>query len=296
VALCKSQASLSPDGHNQKQHMNVFRMKTLGFGVALVICSAIHAQATTTVVTPGNMDGWTFYSTDSSGTVGTGTAITGMVTGPATPPLGTGSAQLETGAGAGDGSAQLRNSDWSGTSLSNLTTLSYSTYATAWNGSQLPWLRLYVAFNGDVNYDDRLVFEPVYSSAGAGNGDPNPQADVALNTWQNWNVLTGMVYSDIDGGPGSDAETFAQYLINHPTATIVSDDVQGIGGIRLTAGLASAEDNFNTYVDNFTIGTADGTTTYDFEPTAAPEPTTMTLGIAGALLLSVRKLRRNRAV
>jgi len=54
---------------------------------------------------------------------------------------------------------------------------------------------------------------------------------------------------------------------------------------------------FNGYVDNVTIGTTAGTTTYDFEPAPVPEPTTL---IAGALLLlpfgasTLRMLRRNR--
>ena len=150
-----------------------------------------------------------------------------------------------------------------------------------------------MAFNGDVNYDDRLVFEPTYSSAGAGNGDPSPQPNVALNAWQNWNVLDGMVYSDIDAGAGSHAETFATYLQNHPTATIVSDNGQGIGGIRLTAGLASAGNNFDTYVDDFTIGTIAGTTTYNFELTASSAPdtgaTVMLLGFALAGLSAFRR-------
>ena len=90
--------------------MKSFSLKTLGFGAALAVCWATHTHASITVVTPGNMDGWAFYSTDSSAIVGTGTATTGMVNGPATPPSGTGSAHLMTGAGAGDGSAQLRNS------------------------------------------------------------------------------------------------------------------------------------------------------------------------------------------
>ena len=78
-----------------------------------------------------------------------------------------------------------------GTSLTSLTVPSYSTYATAWSNSQLPWRRLYVAFNGHVN--GRLVFEPNCSRAAAGNDNVNPQSDPVLNTWQTWNVLIGMV-------------------------------------------------------------------------------------------------------
>src|SRR6185369_9029886 len=97
----------------------------------LLLSAVAPAWAVTTVVSPGNMNGWTFYSTDSSGVVNTGSATGDLVNGPATPPLGTGSAHFMTAAGAGNGSEQLRNTSWSGTLLSSITTLSYSTYATA---------------------------------------------------------------------------------------------------------------------------------------------------------------------
>src|ERR1035437_9488630 len=209
--------------------------KTLVLAAASAcLLAAAPVQASITVVTPGNMDGWAFYSTDSSGVVGTGTAITGMVNGPATPPLGIGSAHLETGPGAGDGSAQLRNSNWAGTLLSSLTTLSYSIYVTSWNLQQVPYLQLYLDLNGHGSYDDRLIFEPAYSSARAGEVNPyTPQKNVALNTWQTWNFLNGMMYSSAGfGGTGANAQSFAAYLALHPTATIVNDNGQGIGGIR----------------------------------------------------------------
>src|SRR5664279_2254769 len=96
------------------------------------------AWAAINVVTPSSMGTWAFYSTDASGTIGTGAGVGQMVVGPATPPLGTGSANLNVGAGNGDQSVQLRNSDWAGTRLDALTSLSYSTYASSDNGSQLP--------------------------------------------------------------------------------------------------------------------------------------------------------------
>jgi hypothetical protein len=257
-----------------------------------LLLAASQVQASITVVTPGNMDGWTFQKTDLNNTYGAGDATTEMVNGPATPPLGTGSAHFNTGSD-GSQSAQLRNSSWAGTAIANLTSLSYSTYATSWNGQQVPYLTIWLS-NGD-----RLWFEPDYSSAGAGNGNPNPQPGTALNTWQTWNALNGMWYTDNLFGPGSNAKTWATILAAEGAGVTIANAGNGLGGIRIASGYASTSDNFNAYIDNFSIGTAAGTTTYDFELNApVPEPTTV---IAGALLLlpfgatALRMLRKNRA-
>lgn len=263
------------------------------------------ADAVTVVVDPNNMDGWTFYSTDSSGALNTGSNVGQMVTGPATPPLGVGSANLMTAAGAGDGSEQLRNTDWAGTLLSSITSLSYSTYATSIGGDQLPFLNLYISTQGNGVYDDRLWFEPVYSSASAGNGNPNPQPNIALNAWQTWNAFTGMWYSDSTtpnanafpndpNGPGDHAITFAEFVAAFPNATIVNPSA-GIGGIRLASGFSSPGDNYNTYVDGFTIGVSGVDTTYNFEPAAVPEPATVSLfGLSALGSVGLTYLRRHR--
>jgi len=219
------------------------------------------------------MNGWTIYTTDNVGTLNTGSGTGNFVTGPATPPLGVGSGHLMTPSGGGDQSVQFRNIGFAGTKIADLTTLGYSTYATAYNGSQLPFLNL------SLSTGDRLWFEPVYSAAGAGNGNPNPQADPALNSWQHWDALNGMWYSDNSAGPGSNAITLAQYLAipGNANATIV-DAAPGIGGIRLASGFASPGDDFDTNIDNFSIGTAAGTTTFDFEPTAVPELSSFAFG------------------
>jgi len=251
----------------------------LSFGIAAaLLCSS----ASATLVTPGNMNGWTIYTTDDSGSLSNpGSGMGNFVTGPATPPLGTGSGHLMTPVGGGDQSVQFRNVGFAGTKIADLTSLSYSTFASAWNGQQLPYLTIW------LNTGDRLHFEPTYSAAGAGNGNPNPQANPALNTWQTWNALAGMWYSDEVPGPGSNAYSLAQYLSlpGNADATIV-DAAPGIGGIRLTSGFTSPGETFDTNIDNFTIGTLSGTTTFDFEATAVPEAGafvfgTMLCGVVG---------------
>ena len=117
-----------------------------------------------------------------------------MVTGPDTPPLGTGSANLATGNGVtgGEGAEILSNSGYAGTALSSLTALSYSTYDTLNNGQQFPYLSLEISLGTTIkgNSYDQLFFEPPYQTATTGNPSLPNQGATALNTWQSWNALT----------------------------------------------------------------------------------------------------------
>lgn len=276
-------------------------MKILPITIAFISFAGLAAADTTVVVTPTNMAGWAFYSTDSSGVLNTGSNTGQMVFGPGTPPLGAGSANFIVPNGAQ--SEQLRGgSSFDGTMITALTSLSYSTYATQWNGSQLPYLQLYINNSGGTTVDQRLVFEPAYSSATAGNGNPNPpQGPVSLATWQTWNALTGMWYTTSGSpnanafptqpnGPGNHAVTWGQILTAFPNAVIV-DSAPGVGGIRFTSGLASS--SFNTNIDAFTIGVNGTNTTYNFE--AVPEPSTYATGAAAALTIGFGAMRRIRA-
>src|SRR5256885_13066102 len=98
-------------------------LATMCFMVALILAplGIVSAQScgTTVTVTPANLQGWQIQITD--------TQTVTFVSGPATPPLGVGSAEFRVGAD-GDGAAQLRNPNYVGTLLSNLTTLKYATY------------------------------------------------------------------------------------------------------------------------------------------------------------------------
>jgi hypothetical protein len=251
--------------------------------------------AATVVVSPSNMDGWAFYTTDNNFTLGTGSGTYGMVTGPATPPLGTGSAHMATAAGHGDEEVQLRNGDWTGTKISDLTTLSYSTYATAWNGQQDTFLDIYINTTGNAGggYDDRIIFEPDYGSSDFVAGGPAPPV---LGQWQTWNVLNGKFYDDNGNGGngGANALPWSSFLALYPNAVLVNDDGNGgVGGLRITIGAVDPSQSADVNVDNFTIGTAAGSTTYDFE--AVPEPSSAVIGSLLALLTAGgygRRLRR----
>jgi hypothetical protein len=259
---------------------------TLAAASVCILATSI-VQASVVVVTPSDMNGWAFVTTDSSGNPVANGNIAQMVTGPATPPQGTGSAQLATPNGQGDGSAQLGNyTSFNGMTLSSLTTLSYSTYDTVNNGSQFPYLRIY------LNNNDALYFEPPYQTPSTGNSSLPDQGTPQLNTWQTWNALGGGWWADnpsFAGAGGDNVKSLNAYLLLNPGVLIE--------GIRFAVGYASYGETFNGYVDNFTIGTAAGTTTYDFEPAPVPEPTTM---VAGALLLlpfgasTLRLLRRKQ--
>lgn len=280
----------------------MFKGSNLGLLAAAVAACGLAGigKANTVSVTPSNMGNWSLFTTDTNyGTPGGGHGTADMVSGPAPAPLGAGSAHLATASGYGDESAQLRDSgDWVGTNINSLTTLSYSTYCTASNAppptvSQDTFFVLYVN-NSNATADgggtDRLLFEPIYSD---GNDVTNPsgnEAVPALNKWQNWDLLKGMWYSDQFGGPGSAALTWSQILADEgPNATIADDTADGLGGIRFTAGEGDSGDNFNVSIDDFSIGLPGRTTSYDFDPSPAPEPASIGLLGLGALGLVRRR-------
>jgi hypothetical protein len=260
---------------------------------AVPLAPRVAAAATT--VTSGNMGDWAFDNRDSGGVVGANpTAGGGMVSGPATPPLGTGSANLFTGTGitGGDGAEELRNTGYNGVLLSSITSLSYSTYVTSWNGQQAPYLTLEIAPHAGAPADSdlRLFFEPAYQTPTSGNASLPDQGPVSLNTWQTWNALTGGWWSNAGGGtPGTGVISLADYITLHPDA-VLANTSDGLGAVQLRVGFASAANQFNGNVDNVLIGVNGNDTTYDFEVAQVPEPPAAAL--LGAGLLGLLWLRR----
>ncbi|HWS88075.1 MAG TPA: hypothetical protein VN282_13985 [Pyrinomonadaceae bacterium] len=246
-------------------------MLLVGISVTLAIApfgSAL-AASTTAVVTPANLQGWQIQ------TSGTGQTVT-FEQGPGTPPLGTGSAELAVGPNGG-GAAQLRQPQYGGTKLSDLTALSYSTYVTQFgSGGQAPYIILNIDNDNNGTVDDQLFFEPVYQNGGySGDTVPNqcPTSGplcVELNEWQTWDALAGGWWAVSAGTFGPPLITLDTYIAAHPDATIVNSST-GLGGLRIVAGFgAGAWDNFIGNVDAFTVGVGSNSTTYDFELYSTP--------------------------
>lgn len=259
------------------------------------------ASAEVVVVAPTQMGSWGFSTVDNNFNPCTpSTGVCGsasMVYGPATPPLGVGSANLQTGPGGGGGEAKIDSSSLNGVLLGDLTTLSYSTYDTLNNGQQFPYLKLYLTWDGGQD-QDAIYFEAPYQTPSTGDPSLPNQGATALNTWQTWNALEGGWWDDngtCNAGTSEPPSTQGvcslsqlSTLLGVPLSAITIDGTNApdLDGLSLRVGGASPSDSFNGYVDNVTVGIAGADTTYDFEPVApAPEPGTILLLGAGLLLL-----------
>lgn len=264
---------------------------------AVLIGFMAAAKASVVVVSPSNMNGWSFWQTDDV-TYASAPGFNGdsgqMVTGPATPPLGTGSANLSTTLAGGNGASRITTAAYDGQSLYSFLALGYSTYVTANNGQQFPYMEIAVSLDGtgSAASEDSLFFEPPYQSTATGGPlIPNQGVPVTglntspsiLNQWQTWNALEGG-WEDNDGYLGSGGYNEVNFLSAlqslFPAATIMNNNVNGGDGNQGITLLVGEDGSANNgYVDNVTINS----TTFDFEPdSAVPEPTTI---FAGMLLL-----------
>jgi len=262
-----------------------------GSTVLLVAVGVAWAASTTVVVRPSALGSWAVQARDPNGVPVAFNdpychGSVNFVNGPATPPLGVGSAELKTGDGTtgGDCSAELRNSAYAGTKLSALTALGYSTYDSTNNGQQFPYLEVYVNWTGGTSVDDAIFFEPPYQTPATGNPSLPNQGPAVMSQWQSWDALDGGWWANSGGGygttgctPGSYSDpvntgacSLADYISQHPGATIVNSSTGG--GIHLLVGFASPGDRFDGYVDAFRIATSGSDTTYNFEPNL-PTPT-----------------------
>ena len=247
------------------------------FAVSCLAISATAANAGTIIVDPANPDGWAFSNTDNSGTNASG----GYFAGPATPPLGVGSANFIVGDTTS--SEILEKSLGGSIPLSSFNTLKYSTYVTTstLGSGSAPTLQ-FDLFDG-ATYMGRLVF------------DPGLLLTVADGSWQSWNGVTQDAWylthsSSQFGGQCSIAGSGGSYCsFSQVTALLNADSADAVDEL-FKAG--SGQASFNGNVDDFQIGNSDILTTYNFEPAAAvPEPITMSIfgaGLVGAAALRKR--------
>lgn len=226
-------------------------------GIALVVALSIampsiaSAQPTTVIVNPSDLilppaipSTGQFEVLNQSGGQGT----VGIVSGPATPPAGTGSLQLTVTGPADHWS--VYNYDHLGTKLSDITTLGYSTYTD--NNTLDPGLQMEIDPGNTTGTDagvtySTLNFEPYLQSGGE-----------TPNIWQTWNVLSGVVWgTHLTGATEGTPISWSDFIATYPNATIT-----GGFGANVGSGYSAVTGNVN----ELTIGTATTTDTYIFEP------------------------------
>lgn len=171
-----------------------------------------------------------------------------FVSGPADPPLGTGSLQLSTTDGAEK--VYAFNFDHIGTKLADLDAISYSTYRSAGSAQQVAALNMVIDSNGPATTGGfaTLVFEPVYNT---------DQGLVSNGAWQDWAATGAGRWWSTRTFPGMPC-TFDCFI---PWSVIVAanPDATVLGGVGVNQG--SGNGGLTTSVDALTIDD----TTYDFE-------------------------------
>lgn len=221
---------------------------------------------TIVVVNAADMKGWVKH------VMGTPPATVALVASPATPLRGTGSVRYTTAANHNHSFtfARVRNTQYGGTLLADITKLTYSTYGERRDTTtDTPFMVLHVDITGDGVPDDIVNFTPWYQTGrflvpGALNQWVNK-----TGAWQTWDAFHGawwVVLVDITTDPDHNGKQFtlADYIRLHPTATI-QNLANGLGGIRVGVGGPPFGNNFVGYADNITIGVKGVNTTYDFE-------------------------------
>jgi len=243
--------------------------------MASLTTTAPSSSASSVVVNPEHMQGWTSVRESPTDALVPAT----FVVGPSTPPLGNGSAQFSlpngtpnfptTPVNQTDAFSYL-NAAYAGTRLADIAELNYSTYQHQ-SGPQTVALSFDVKYHStDTAYGGRLVFEPYNSFP------------VTPNVWQNWSALNGTWWASKTSAAGSGGLcdqghpcTWTQVLANWPSAVIDNPASPGTGNLVLKTG-SSWPSGTVVNVDALTIGINTGTAltekTFDFDVSAPTAP------------------------
>jgi hypothetical protein len=234
-------------------------LTSLGLGAGL---TAAPASAATAAITPTSIAPWTNvsyqYDDDNCGAYQADdtTPDQTFVTGPATPPSGTGSLKFVIDTA---GEQQLfRTAAYNGTLLSDIDALSYSTYVETAN-RQPAYLRLTVDTDGDGTFDpvsnggndDSLFFYPANNAA---------QGAVQTGVWQTWDVASGTL--NLNGDPGNGTTTLADYVAANPDAVLIDSftpgaDANEAGGLTIAQGCSGTGTSDGvSYIDEIVVDVA----------------------------------------
>ncbi|HVY36198.1 MAG TPA: peptidoglycan-binding domain-containing protein [Candidatus Paceibacterota bacterium] len=216
---------------------------------------------------------WFFYNDENDQI---DDSLGSFVDGPATAPLGNGSAQISV---TGNERRNLATYQFAGVKLSDITTLKFSTYnPSAGNGgsaNRSAYINFNVDFDGTDLWQKRLAFVP----------DQN--GTVIQNSWQAWDAINSgnalWCWSGMTGCGGSASswptQTGTPFANSSAQYQTWSDILAAYPNIRVRVsdpwfGMRVGEpypDGYTEDIDAFVIGIDSGsgtdTKTFDFEPT-----------------------------
>ena len=215
----------------------------------------------TTVVVDPSTPNWGFLEETPTGSGA-------LVSGPGTPPTGVGSAELTIDSAGG---VLFGTSDYGGTYLRDINTLTYQTYRQSGSAALAAGLQFNVDYDltdANTGWQGRLVYEPYWTGV-------NP----ATGMWEEWDTLAADAQWWGSGAPGntlcpqSNPCSLGEVLANWPNIGVHAT----IPGVVFKAG-SSWGSGFVGNVDDFTIQVHGDTVHYDFEPCPGGTVTNVTSG------------------
>ncbi|MDQ3018501.1 MAG: hypothetical protein M3Q64_01375 [bacterium] len=230
------------------------------FAAGMFMVPPVQAADTTVVVTPSNMQGWGFFQETPTGS---GT----MESGPSTPPLGTGSANLIVDS---TGGVILAKTAYAGTRLIDITNLEYGTYRVS--GGPALAIALQMDFDNnttdsDTAFKGRLIYEPYHTNT------------VTTGAWQTWDPMDSSGSGNWWFSNGTIASTSGCAQANPCTWSEVLTAFPN-GGIRNTSNAAiylkaggGWTGGFDGNVDALIVGVNGNNTRFNFEPNAPADTT-----------------------
>jgi hypothetical protein len=222
--------------------------------------SSLSQQVVT--VTDCNLNGW--QRSQNSLALGTVT----FVNGPNKPPSGIGSVQFNC---PDMRFIRLKNDQFIGTLISDITELSYSTYVQI-SGAIVDnvFIVLQIDINNDGIVDFPVVFNPVYQTGHFVMGLGPDQGPIQMNIWQTWDLLNGVWWQGptVDPDHGGVLFTLATLFNQYPDAKIMGQ-ANDPGSIRINGGTPVFAGPFLGNADSFKIGINGATKIFDFEETTA---------------------------